>query len=514
MSARSSAAPVGCAAETARGRPRRAAPVVEAPPWRSMAAAPRRGRGLGVTVLLVEDEHNIGALVRTYLEREGHSVVWARSGEEALAELTRHPVRMVVLDIGLPGIDGFEVLRRVRAGSSVPVIMLTARDEEADRVVGLELGADDYVPKPFSPRELVARVKAVLRRTEGAARREMLFLGDVAVDLKAREAAVAGARVDLTLKEFDLLACFLEHRRRRPLARASARACLGPRVPRRHADGRPARRATARQARRRRDDRDGSRHRLQGGAIDDAQASHPQRFALASRPSLLRGAHRRHDSRGGRRRLACVLRRGNDGGSSGADYSAEVYRRWALEPNYVDPLSVGVDAGLLRLKKSGRLRDRDFFILAQRVQALTDATGDSGRYDYMQARITAADAAAYRESRQTVFGAGIYAALGDDQVVQLREQGYYWGPGTYWYQELQPGGDPEQEHEWVWNSTTVPTVAWMTGKDRVAWVQVMPPEANAGWQDSWHGGMRCCSSWAWLRWRDWVCWPRCSPCGA
>jgi two-component system, OmpR family, response regulator len=187
------------------------APVIEAPPWRSMAAAPRRGRGLGVTVLLVEDEHNIGALVRTYLEREGHSVVWARSGEEALAELTRHPVRMVVLDIGLPGIDGFEVLRRVRASSSVPVIMLTARDEEADRVVGLELGADDYVPKPFSPRELVARVKAVLRRTEGEAKREVLFLGDVAVDLTARASSVAGVPVALTLKEFDLLACFLEH---------------------------------------------------------------------------------------------------------------------------------------------------------------------------------------------------------------------------------------------------------------------------------------------------------------
>jgi DNA-binding response OmpR family regulator len=166
---------------------------------------------LGVTVLLVEDEHSIGALVRTYLERDGHTVVWVRSGEEALAELTRHPIRMIVLDIGLPGIDGFEVLRGVRERSAVPVIMLTARDEEADRVVGLELGADDYVPKPFSPRELVARVKAVLRRSEGQERREVLFLGDVTVDVTAREATVAGARVDLTLKEFDLLACLLEH---------------------------------------------------------------------------------------------------------------------------------------------------------------------------------------------------------------------------------------------------------------------------------------------------------------
>jgi signal transduction histidine kinase len=170
--------------------------------------------------------------------------------------------------------------------------------------------------------------------------------------------------------------------------------------------------------------------------------------------------------------------------SSGLDYSAEVYRRWSLSPDYVDPLDVGVDGGLLRLKKSGRLSDRDFDVLAQRVQALTDATGDSGAYDYTRERITAADAAAYRESRQTVFNAGVYAALGDDQVAKLRSQGYYWGPGTYWYQELQPGGDPEKEYQWVWNSTTVPTVAWMTGKDRVAYVQVMPPEANAGWQES------------------------------
>jgi len=103
-------------------------------------------------VLLVEDERSIGTLLRGYLERDGYRVVWVRSGEEALIELVRHPVRMVVLDIGLPGIDGFDVCRRIRAGSSVPIVMLTARDEEADRVAGLEVGADDYVPKPFSRR--------------------------------------------------------------------------------------------------------------------------------------------------------------------------------------------------------------------------------------------------------------------------------------------------------------------------------------------------------------------------
>ena len=166
---------------------------------------------MDTTVLIVEDDHNIGSLVRTYSQRDGYGVVWVRSGEEGLAELARHPVGLVVLDIGLPGIDGFTVCRRVRETSSVPVIMLTARDEEADRVVGLELGADDYVPKPFSPRELVARVKAVLRRTQPAAPAVTLRIGDVEVRRDAREASRAGVALDLTLKEFDLLACFMDH---------------------------------------------------------------------------------------------------------------------------------------------------------------------------------------------------------------------------------------------------------------------------------------------------------------
>src|SRR5437588_2925015 len=110
--------------------------------------------GMAALVMVVEDEHNIGALLRTYLEREGYRVLLVRAGEEALAELQRHPVRLVILDIGLPGIDGFEVCRRI--GGRGPVIMLTARDEEPDRVAGLEVGADDYVSKPFSPRELTA----------------------------------------------------------------------------------------------------------------------------------------------------------------------------------------------------------------------------------------------------------------------------------------------------------------------------------------------------------------------
>ncbi len=164
----------------------------------------------GGVVLVVEDEESIGALVRTYLIRDGYQVVWVRTGEEALVELARHPVRLVVLDIGLPGMDGFEVCRRLRARSEVPIVMLTARDEEPDRVAGLELGADDYVPKPFSPRELVARVKAVLRRSEPGPREARLELGDVVVDVEGREVTVAGRPVELTAREFDLLAFFLE----------------------------------------------------------------------------------------------------------------------------------------------------------------------------------------------------------------------------------------------------------------------------------------------------------------
>jgi len=165
--------------------------------------------GTAGTVLLVEDEESIGALVRTYLGRDGYRVIWVRTGEEALAELARHPVRLVVLDIGLPGMDGFEACRQIRSRSTVPILMLTARDEEPDRVAGLELGADDYVPKPFSPRELVARVKAILRRAEPSPQESVLHLGDVLVDVEGRDVTGAEQPVELTAKEFDLLAYFL-----------------------------------------------------------------------------------------------------------------------------------------------------------------------------------------------------------------------------------------------------------------------------------------------------------------
>ena len=161
------------------------------------------------TALVVEDEDSIASLVRSYLERDGFTIVRARSGEEALKELERNPVRVVVLDIGLPDIDGFDVCSRIREHSRVPVVMLTARDEEPDRITGLELGADDYVTKPFSPRELLARVKAVLRRTEAWLDEPELSLADVVVRRDAREATVAGVPVELTTKEFDLLTILL-----------------------------------------------------------------------------------------------------------------------------------------------------------------------------------------------------------------------------------------------------------------------------------------------------------------
>jgi DNA-binding response OmpR family regulator len=166
----------------------------------------------GGMLLLVEDDESIGRLVKAYLEQQdGWRVLWLRSGEEAVAELRRHAVRLVVLDIGLPGIDGFEVCRRMRVHSKVPILMLTARDEEPDRVAGLELGADDYVAKPFSPRELAARIKAILRRAENRNEDEVLAARDIVVRRDSRDVTVSGETVDLTGKEFDLLACFLEH---------------------------------------------------------------------------------------------------------------------------------------------------------------------------------------------------------------------------------------------------------------------------------------------------------------
>ncbi|MGH9056633.1 MAG: response regulator transcription factor [Acidimicrobiales bacterium] len=168
------------------------------------------------TVVVVEDDRNIADLVEMYLRREGFRVVQAASGQAGLDAASNQRPVMVVLDVGLPGdLDGFEVCRRLRASSAVPVLMLTARDDEIDRVLGFELGADDYVTKPFSPRELAARVKAVLRRARApAAAVPGLVAGGVEVDTARREARVAGRVVALTAREFDLLALLAENQGR------------------------------------------------------------------------------------------------------------------------------------------------------------------------------------------------------------------------------------------------------------------------------------------------------------
>src|SRR5258706_8051454 len=151
------------------------------------------------SVLLVEDEENLASLVQAYLEREGYSVVAVGSGAEALSALEQQPVRLVVLDLTLPDMDGLEVCRQIRARSSVPVVMLTARDDEVDRLAGLDVGADDYIGKPFSPKELVARMKAVLRRAGPQTSDELLLLGDVVLRRGAREVSVAGNPVELRM---------------------------------------------------------------------------------------------------------------------------------------------------------------------------------------------------------------------------------------------------------------------------------------------------------------------------
>jgi len=164
------------------------------------------------TVLLIEDEESIATLVTAYLERDGFRPKWVRSGQDGLAAVDRESPRLVILDIGLPDMDGFEVCRQIRRKGSVPIVMLTARDDEIDRVTGLEVGADDYVSKPFSPRELIARVRAVLRRTEPESEAEMIVLGDVVLNRSSREVMVGDRDVDLRGKEFDLLAYLMENR--------------------------------------------------------------------------------------------------------------------------------------------------------------------------------------------------------------------------------------------------------------------------------------------------------------
>jgi len=166
---------------------------------------------VGAHILLIEDDPRLAEMVSEYLGEAGFRVATAGSGEAGLARLAREPCDALVLDLALPGIDGLEVCRRLRASSDVPVLMLTARGDAMDRVVGLEIGADDYLPKPFEPRELLARLRAILRRRGGAARGEVLRFGRVEIDRGARSVRVDGAEKSLTSHQFALLVALAEN---------------------------------------------------------------------------------------------------------------------------------------------------------------------------------------------------------------------------------------------------------------------------------------------------------------
>ncbi len=162
---------------------------------------------MAATILVVDDEPNITQLLKLYLSRSGFQVETAASGEEALRKTRALRPDLIVLDLKLPDIDGLEVCRRIRAESDIPLIMLTARDEDIDKIVGLEMGADDYITKPFNPREVLARVRAVLRRSEGRLRPDgPMRLGDLVIDPSRREVFIGDQPVQLRAKEFDLLA--------------------------------------------------------------------------------------------------------------------------------------------------------------------------------------------------------------------------------------------------------------------------------------------------------------------
>ncbi len=169
------------------------------------------------TIFLVDDEQHIIDLAKMYLEQDGFRVTSETDGEAALSRILTENPGLVVLDLMLPGLDGWEICRRVRAQSDVPIIMLTARSDDIDKIVGLELGADDYLTKPFNPRELVARVKAILRRLDkrpapSAAPTASLTIDNLSIDPDRRVVMVDGRPVDLRLKEFDLLLALAENR--------------------------------------------------------------------------------------------------------------------------------------------------------------------------------------------------------------------------------------------------------------------------------------------------------------
>ena len=156
-------------------------------------------------VLIIDDDVRLHELLASYLDQNGIHVTVAADGQKGLAALDGTVFDAVLLDVMMPGMDGLEVCKRIRAKSTIPVIMLTAKGDETDRVVGLELGADDYIPKPFSPRELLARLRAVLRRAKPETVAEKLVVSDISIDTQTREVVVAGKRADLTGIEFDIL---------------------------------------------------------------------------------------------------------------------------------------------------------------------------------------------------------------------------------------------------------------------------------------------------------------------
>ena len=157
-------------------------------------------------ILVVDDEKKVCNLIKAYLEKEDYEVVIANDGKSALEQESHHKPELILLDLNLPKINGLEVCRIIRSRSTVPIIMLTARDEETDKIIGLEMGADDYVTKPFSPREVVARVRAVFRRLdEGTTRPEQIFAGDLYLDITQHETTYAGQSLSLTPSEFKLL---------------------------------------------------------------------------------------------------------------------------------------------------------------------------------------------------------------------------------------------------------------------------------------------------------------------
>lgn len=168
----------------------------------------------GETILVVDDEANIRDLARLYLEQEGFQVLTATSGRQAMEQIRYDRPDLVVLDLMLPEMDGWEVCRQIRVTGNLPIIMLTARSEDVDKIVGLELGADDYMTKPFNPRELVARVRAVLRRAASPTipRTDQLRkLGDVTIDPARHEVTAAGTPIKLRAREFDLLLALIDH---------------------------------------------------------------------------------------------------------------------------------------------------------------------------------------------------------------------------------------------------------------------------------------------------------------